>query len=206
MIITKVNSQDLTSIGEIFLQAFGGSVKHLFQEEQPNKKAAGDILAVFLLFEPECFMVAREDDMVVGYIIATKNIRTIWMRSLLSGIWLKWLIRWLRGAYGFRIRPLYNLAGNKLLFVRDEKKATKREDYGRILSIAVKEKFQNKGIGKELIKKGLAYLKEQGKTHVKLEVRPSNTAAYKAYTSLEFKVIGKMQDLQGEWVIMLKKL
>lgn len=206
MIITKATEDDLPFVGEIFLKAFFSSVKHLFKGEKPNNISAGDIFKVFLLFERDCFYVAKLDNRVAGYIVATKDIREIWVKTLLSGVWLRWFFRWVKGDYGFGIKPIYNLLKNKLLFVRDEKRETDNKDYGRVLSIAVDENYQGHGIGKELVKKGLAYLKSQGKDYVKLEVRPSNIPAVKAYTTLGFDVIGKMEDLQGEWIIMLKKL
>lgn len=206
MIVTNARIEDLDRVAEIFLAGFFGSVEFLFEKEKPNLLAAKDVLEVFWRFEPNCIWVAREDDDVIGYIIATKSIREIWIKTVFSGIWFKWVLKWLIRKYGFRAKPIYKILKNKLLFIKDEKASTKDKDCGRILSIAIDHKNQGKGISKNLIRAGIDYLRNQGLKYVKLEVRPDNIAAYQSYIAFGFQVVGKMEDMQGPWVIMLKKL
>jgi ribosomal protein S18 acetylase RimI-like enzyme len=110
------------------------------------------------------------------------------------------------GRYSVPVRAIPRIIRNKLLFVSTEKVHSPPGSYGRILSIAVIESSRGKGLGKLLVEQGLESLKNQGLEYVKLEVRPDNIPAVKAYTSLGFIQVGKTRDVQGEWLVMLKDL
>jgi len=56
--------------------------------------------------------------------------------------------------------------------------------------IAVLPDFRRKGIGKELLKKLLDILKEEGVEEVFLEVRESNIPAIELYRRFGFKEVG----------------
>lgn len=59
-----------------------------------------------------------------------------------------------------------------------------------ILNLAVHPDYRNKGIGTELLKKTLDYIRNRGVKKVVLEVREGNVAAQNLYSKLGFKVVG----------------
>ncbi|MEN6302666.1 MAG: N-acetyltransferase, partial [Armatimonadia bacterium] len=75
-----------------------------------------------------------------------------------------------------------------------------------ILSIAVDPDCHRRGVGGELLKRGLQYLQEQGAEQVRLEVRPDNPAAVHLYEKFGFRTVGEIQDSQGPWLVMVRDL
>jgi ribosomal-protein-alanine N-acetyltransferase len=65
-------------------------------------------------------------------------------------------------------------------------KKRKEEKVGHIMNIAVDPAYRNKGIGEELLRKGLLYLQSLGVEVVELEVRVNNVAAIKLYRKFGF--------------------
>ena len=63
-----------------------------------------------------------------------------------------------------------------------------RDGMGHIFSIAVAEKFRRRGVGKMLLKRALAILREIEIKTFRLEVRVSNYPAQQLYKLLGFKV------------------
>jgi len=66
-----------------------------------------------------------------------------------------------------------------------------------INKIAVLPSFRRRGVGKELLKKLLEVLKEEGVEEIFLEVRESNVPAIKLYESLGFRRIGLREGYYG---------
>jgi len=67
-----------------------------------------------------------------------------------------------------------------------------------ISRIAVLSSFRRKGVGKELLKKLLDILKEEGVEEVFLEVRKSNIPAIELYRRFGFKDVGVRRGYYGE--------
>ena len=63
---------------------------------------------------------------------------------------------------------------------------------GHIVSIAVLEQYQNKGIGKDLLLKALKGIMDYGASESFLEVRASNKSAIKLYQNQGFKIKKKI--------------
>ncbi len=59
---------------------------------------------------------------------------------------------------------------------------------GHVVSIAVLPEYRNRGIGSELIRRGIEGMKEYGVSEVFLEVRRSNETAIQVYEQLGFEV------------------
>jgi ribosomal-protein-alanine N-acetyltransferase len=64
-------------------------------------------------------------------------------------------------------------------------------DEGEILNFAVKKAFRRRGIGRRLIEKLLARLRDEGANKVFLEVRESNAAAIAFYRQWGFHEVGR---------------
>ncbi|TCK03448.1 ribosomal protein S18-alanine N-acetyltransferase [Phorcysia thermohydrogeniphila] len=72
--------------------------------------------------------------------------------------------------------------------------------------IAVLPAFRRRGVGKELLKKLLDILREEGVEEVFLEVRKSNIPAIKLYESFGFKRVGVRKEYySGEDALLLLK-
>ncbi|MHC1596812.1 MAG: ribosomal protein S18-alanine N-acetyltransferase [Methermicoccaceae archaeon] len=65
-------------------------------------------------------------------------------------------------------------------------------DTGKVFSIAVHPAFRGRGIGKALLIRLLGSLLDAGAVHVLLEVRVSNIAAQRLYTSVGFVQVSTM--------------
>jgi ribosomal-protein-alanine N-acetyltransferase len=59
---------------------------------------------------------------------------------------------------------------------------------GHVISVAVMPEYRGLGIGKALMERGLAGVKEGGAAEIYLEVRVSNTIAVGLYKKLGFKI------------------
>jgi ribosomal protein S18 acetylase RimI-like enzyme len=68
-----------------------------------------------------------------------------------------------------------------------EEKKTFYPDSSHIKSIFVKEKWQGKGIGRQLIEKCLDALEKAGMKNVSLSVDPKNRSAVSMYEKFDFK-------------------
>ena len=79
------------------------------------------------------------------------------------------------------------------------------EPSAQVLSIAVHPEHQGRGIGQKLLSKGIEHLEALGIRRIKLEVRPNNISALKIYEKFGFRTVGEAEDLQGKWLIMMRK-
>ena len=80
---------------------------------------------------------------------------------------------------------------------------------GHLLNLAVDQGFKRQGIGKALVESIIAYLREEGVEDVWLEVRASNLAARKLYSSLGFeetRIVKRYYPEGEDAVIMTRKL
>jgi ribosomal protein S18 acetylase RimI-like enzyme len=205
-VVANARSEDIGRVAAIFMEAFSESVKFFTQGRYPNAEAVEDIFRAVFAADSESFFVARgaaEEGLVLGYIIAIPDVRRIWKRVLFSGELIKWFFKWVAGRYGLDLCSVLRLVHNKLFYVNFELKISAK---AQVLSIAVKREYKGRGIGKLLLEKGLKYLRSKGVDEVKLEVRGSNMEAYRLYKNAGFVEIGRTRDLQGEWVIMKKRL
>jgi RimJ/RimL family protein N-acetyltransferase len=195
--------RDIPEITEIFLTAFAPSVRHFFGEHFQNRQSVRDIFAFILHCNQQGFFVAVDGPIVGGYLIATRNIRSIWLSALFSGEIFTWLIRWLTGRYEFNPTQLKIIIRHKLFFLFS-KYNHRSTSQAQILSVATHTSYQNFGIARRLLALGLNHL--HGAKAIKLEVRPENSAALHLYSSCGFQPVATNCDSQGQWIVMIKKL
>ena len=83
------------------------------------------------------------------------------------------------------------------------------EEYGYIndntpsLSISLYKKYRNVGIGSELLRQMLKYLKSAGYKQVSLGVSKENSHALHIYKKIGFEIIGDGDD-ETEWIMIYK--
>lgn len=66
----------------------------------------------FLVYEDE------ENKKIVGYICVVRDIKKVWIAVILIFLFLKWIIKWFLGLYGFGIRLIWKIFFNKIDFFR----------------------------------------------------------------------------------------
>jgi len=194
------NLDDAAGMARVYLAAFPESVRHFFGDHPPLPQAVADVLLIPLLAEPECGFVAVCEGAVQGYCLSPARVsrlsRVVWRGHL----W-RMLGRWLGGRYGLGLGTVVRLARGSLL--------TRPHDphhvEAHILSIAVHPECQGRGLGRELLRRGLDYLEQRGARRVRLEVRPDNAAALRLYESFGFATVGRTRDAQGDWLIMIRE-
>lgn len=202
--IAAATREDIRPVSRLFAAAFSDSLRHLFGGREPARTALLDIFTFIYEVEPRCFLVAREDDRVVGYCISPLSMRRLWWLAVARGYVLKWSFRWVTGRYGFGFAPAVLLLSNKLSFLTSPHNY--RGSDSQILSIAVDATHRNMGIGTALLSEAVTYLRQRRARQLKLEVRPWNRPALRLYEKLGFRTIGTLQDSQGEWLVMVKHL
>ncbi len=73
-----------------------------------------------------------------------------------------------------------------------------REGEAKIMSVAVKKEFRNKGIGKMLLKEVIRRAKDRGLKRLTLEVRVSNRVAQELYKKLGFEIAGILESYYSD--------
>ena len=79
------------------------------------------------------------------------------------------------------------------------------DDAAEIETFAVDPNFRRRGIGTELFSKILSATESHSAKMIFLEVRPSNHAAFKFYTSLGFQIVDRVENFYGDedaWAMM----
>ena len=193
---------DLIAAAEVFLSAFPQSVQHYVGHEI-GPAVVADVLAIALDCEPGGFFVAVLNGRVSGYIFAPADFPGLARTAVRHWHLARMFARWSSGRYGIGLRPVRLAVWNWLHLWRESRDPTLRSD-ARILSVAVAPDAQGRGIGSELLRLGLEYLESRGAALVRLEVRPDNLAAIHVYEKHGFKVKGRTNDTQGEWLIMVR--
>ncbi len=182
------------------MRAFADNVRLVYGDD-PKPDAMIDVWSFARTFEPGGFLAAREDGVLVGYVLLSSSVKRLQRSALLSGRPLVWAWRALLGRYGIRWGALFKLLWNKVLFVGNENRYRTRGD-AQLLNIAVAESARGRGVAKALVSAGLAYLHGVGVTEIRLEVRPDNLPAISAYRQTGFVERGRTRDIHGEWLVM----
>lgn len=205
--IRNAGRGDIARVARIFQQAFSLSVKAMVPNNSPAPEIFEDIFMLLLRAMPRDFFVAELEGDVQGYIVApVSGMSRLWMYAVFSGTLLYWAGKWALGRYHVPVRTIPGIIRNKLMFVRTEKAHSPSGRYGRILSVAVAEAARGHGLGNLLVRHSLNHFRAHGLDYVKLEVRPDNVPAYKAYIRHGFVATGRTRDVQGEWLVMLLDL
>ncbi len=200
--IRPARPQDMADVAGIYLAAFPESLRDLGLEGI-RPAAVGDVMALCLDAEPEGFLIAEIAGRPAGYVICPSDagrIRRAGLRHLPALAW-----RWITGRYGLGLRVALRLAREKLMFWRHAD-LPGADCPARILSLAVHPRGQGRGLGKGLMAAALEYLRAQGATCVRLEVRPGNPAARHIYEKIGFREVGQVHDTRGAWDVMVLEL
>lgn len=198
---------DLPAAAAIYRRSFATSVDAFLSGASPEQKLFEDLFSLLYRALPGDLFVLEEDGRVQGYLVAlSRRIEWLWGYTICSGTLFLWAGRLLLGRYGVPLQAIPGIVRNKLCFVSTEKVRSPRGRYGRILSIALAEECRGRGWGRRLVKHALEHFAELGLDRVKLEVRPENLPAVRTYTGQGFIGAGRTRDLQGEWLVMIKKL
>ncbi|MDI6707105.1 MAG: GNAT family N-acetyltransferase [Bacillota bacterium] len=198
--ITRCQPKFVPQVARLFCIAFSDSIGFFAADTPEIREAAEDVFGLLMNTYNDSFFVAVDaQDRIAGYIVVTDSIKRLWLKALTGGYAFRAAGKFLAGRYGIGMRSLYRMALNKLFYIRFNRSA---RGSGQVLSVAVHPDCRSMGIGKQLIERGLACLKEKGVNTVKLEVRPGNMPALRLYQGFGFGETGRMKDLQGEWIVM----
>lgn len=204
MMITRCRPAFVPQVASLFCTAFADSVGFFAADTPEIREAAEDAFGLLMDTYYDSFFVAVDDrDRIAGYIVMTDSVKRLWLKALTGGYAFRAAGKFLAGRYEIGMRSLYRMALNKLFYIRFNRSAGRS---GQVLSVAVHSDYRSMGVGKQLMERGLACLKEKGVNTVKLEVRPGNTPALRLYQGFGFEETGRMKDLQGEWIVMELKL
>lgn len=202
MKVTLAQPRHIDKAAELFCSAFKDSITFFTPINDKIKNAMKDIFHLLYWTFSKGFFVAVEDDEVCGYIIMADNVKKLWIQALTSGSIFKALFSLIIGRYGITFSTLYNIIKNKLFYLHFE---ISTKPSAQLLSIGVHPKYQGRGVGKQLLSKGIEYIESLGIRRIKLEARPDNISAVKLYEGFGFKTVGKARDLQGEWLVMVRE-
>lgn len=198
----QAEPQDIPQVASLFLAAFAPSVKHFLGRNLPSQQSIRDIFTFIHKAEPKSFFVASDTNKITGYLIASRDIRSVWLKAITQGDAFLWLFRWISGRYGIGTGPIKTIIRHKLLYLTS-KHNYRSTSQAQILSIAIDQDCQNQGIARNLLALGLRYLSDV--KEIKLEVRPQNIPALCLYKSHGFQPVATTSDSQGDWLVMVKK-
>ena len=194
--------QDLYEVARVYLRAFPDSLRALHAPHL-TPLAVADVMRAVLEADPGAIIMAMAPaGEVVGYIIAATDTSGVAHAAVSRGLILRWLWRWLRGMYHLPLAGAWTLLRDKLR-LRDAWQIEGADCPARIVSLAVDPDWQRRGLGRDLLLAGLRRLRAQGRTFVRLEVRPGNTAARHLYEGTGFREMGRVADSRGEWIVMV---
>lgn len=202
MNIRQAGLDDMSSVADIFTEAFAGSLAPL--GNVAPRKAIEDLFRFLLEMESGqgVFLVAKYQR-ILGYCVVLRDVKRLWVRAITHGYLIRWAYKYLRGDYGRR-QPLLAYILDKVCFASSP--FNYRPGCAQVLSIAVKKEARDKGLGMRLLETALHRLVSSGVKEVKLEVRPNNIAALTLYTRAGFRRVGTLKDTRGLWYVMLKAL
>lgn len=196
---------DLPGMAEVYVAAFPDSIRHFFPRRPPPLLAIADLLEVPLAAEPAGVLVAETQGRLAGYCLAPAHISHLARAAVRAGLLRRFLGRWLGARYGLGLDALRRLALDHLRS-HYERRGDPHHAEAHILSLAVHPDFQGRGLGRELLRRGLQYLASRGADRIRLEVRPDNLPARRLYEQHGFVTVGQTADSQGAWLIMLRFL
>ncbi|MFY9202148.1 MAG: N-acetyltransferase [Limnochordia bacterium] len=206
MVFENGSIQHLKPIAKIYREAFPESIQLFFAGKDPGKLLRLLTNAfTFLYLTGARFVIARRADsgQVLGYCVYSSPTRHPGHASCLwknLGQIMKLTLAFLRDLHFTELVKLTANAIQMRFHRRVDQRLPRR--CSRIISIAVRPAAQGHGIGKELLTRAL---KELSAENVTLNVRPDNAAAFRLYQNTGFSVCGSSKDLQGPWLMMIRR-
>lgn len=204
MVYERGAVNDAKQIARIYLEAFPESIQVFFGKKQQGKllRLLTNAFTVLLLTGADV-MIARDGNQVLGYCIYSSNKGQNRANLVFRNAW-KLLILGLNSLLDIHVVELGKLIVNAIMVWLNTKTEQKiPPKCGRINSVAVSPRAQGHGIGKELLKRAFHELSEQ---NIFLSVRPDNLPAKHLYLNAGFHPVGTTKDLQGKWVMMVRKV
>lgn len=186
---------------EIFRLAFADEHAPRFRGNA-RPAAFVDVWRFIQRTEPENFLAARENGMLIGYAIFVRSLKGLQRRALLSGEALRWALKAITGQYDLRLGSMARILKNKALFIRNGQRYRTAGD-AQLLNVAVHPNMRGRGVARALVTEGLGNLARQRIPEVRLEVRPRNRAAVRVYESTGWRTVGRTRDAEGEWLVMV---
>lgn len=115
------------------------------------------------------FLVYEQEGIVIGYMIVGLKIPSLFARL--------------------------ERRTQELLWGKQEQEEEEEEEFvGHIMNLAIDPAYRRKGLGSELLTKGLEYLQQLGAQTVELEVRVGNEAAIKLYQKFGFVIKDRIKN------------
>jgi ribosomal protein S18 acetylase RimI-like enzyme len=202
--VTTAKKEELAAIAQLFLEGFSGAIEAALGKI-PRACWAESLAQALWSIEREGFILAREDNRVIGYIVVTRDLKGIVRGVLLRGYLLRWIWGWLSGRYGLGRKSMGRAFKGLFSFIGGSGKY-RSQGNAQILSIAVANNRRGVGIGTRLVEEALKYLEKGKVSEVRLEVRPDNLPARRIYEKLGFVVKGTIPTIIGESLVMIKRL
>jgi len=197
---------DLSTIAELFQQAFPEALETVFGRPRIPPAAVEDAFSILYRMEPDGFFVAREQGTGVAYGIVVRDFSRLKRRLLWGGRIFPLVWRFLSGRYrgiGFSFILRLLKAGWDY---RKADRLDEQKDQAQVLSIAVAKEWRRHGIGEELTRLGLEHLAQQGARAVRLEVHAEKQEAVALYRKLGFREKGRILSPRGAALVMIRSL
>lgn len=161
IIIRKFNRSDREEVRKISCDtAFLEEPRKYFFDD--DEVLADALTLYFTDYEPDACFVAVQKDKVIGYIIGSKNIRIMW-RIFNTRIIPYLMIKILRKGVLFRRNTQRFLMHGIISFIKGEFfEPDFSRQYPATLHINIDKKFRGYGVGRQLIKNYLEFLRREG--------------------------------------------
>lgn len=200
--------EDIQSIAKIYLEAFPESVDFFFRRDAGDRILRIIALGFGILLDAGCKFFVAKDSLgnLYGYSIVALDDAELHKAVIRHGHALGAARALFAGKIAIRFTEMLKLGANGMVMAVSSFVLPKRTSFGRLMSIAVHKGARGQGLGRDLLRRALQCLADEGVHVVRLEVRPENTAAYELYRTEGFSEIGVTRDLQGRWVAMEKLL
>lgn len=200
--------EDIQSIAKIYVEAFRESVDFFFRGDTGDRILRIVALGFGVLLDAGCKVFVAKDSLgnLCGYSIVALDDAELHKAVIRQGHALGAARALFTGKIAIRFTEILKLGANGMVMAASSFVLPKRTSFGRLMSIAVRKGARGQGLGRDLLRRALQCLADEGVHVVRLEVRPENTPAYELYRTEGFSEIGLTRDLQGRWVAMERLL
>ena len=195
-----MDRQEIPLAIDIFQRAFADEHRSRYREDA-RPSVLADVWQFLHAIAPGGFIAARDDGKLVGYAIFVPSLKEVQRRAVLSGAVLRW--SWkalLRGE--LRPHAVSRIVRNKILFVSSGQRFRSKGD-AQLLNVAVDPHAQTRGLATQLVRSGMAAMRNANVPEIRLEVRPWNKPAIAVYEKTGWREAGRTRDLEGEWLVMV---
>ncbi len=196
---------DLPEVAKLYVDGFKHQLHTIFGRHIPEKIFI-DFLYRVRKLEKNGFIVACENGKIIGFTIMSVNPFKLYAKIF--------LLSFFPSVYSLISGRYSGICFHKALksfldFVKFSQKSSfadkKYKNAGQVITMVVCESMRGRGIGGNLLHRGLDYLKKSKNT-VKLEVRQDNFPAVHLYKKNGFVEIGIVHSKVGCSLIMVKHL